>query len=330
MKPIKIGKLKIQVSDENINEIAMILVLCLMIAAFSIASPDFFSQRNLINILRQVTMIGITSFGLTFMLIAGGVDLSTGQIVALSGVTVTLLMVKFSISPWLAVIITLVIASIMGYFNGGVAIWLRIPSLVSTLAMMQVYSGIAFILTKGQTIYGFPDSFDFIGKGYVGIIPVPVIIMIGIMAVGWVVLNKTSFGKHLYAIGGNKEAAKLSGINVNRTFILASTICGLSCGIAGVIMASRVGSGQANISATFGFDVITAVVLGGGSVDGGEGKVSGVLIGVLIMGVLSNGLALLNVYDYYQQVIKGIVLIGAVGFDKLRQAYTIEHAKASK
>jgi ribose transport system permease protein len=271
-------------------------------------------------------MIGITAFGLTFVLIVGGVDVSTGAMVALSGVTVTLLMVLAHMPPWLAVIVTLLAAACMGLFNGAIAVMFRIPTLVSTLATMQIYTGIAFILTRGQTIYGFPASFDVIGKGYVAGIPIPVIIMIVIMAAGWVVLNKTKLGKHTYAVGGNKEAAKLSGVNVKRILILAAVICGLSSGVAGIIMASRVGSGQANISASFGFDVITAVLLGGGSIDGGEGKVSGVLIGVLIMGVLANGLVMLNVYEYYQLVIKGLVLIAAVGFDKLRHAYSFKRA----
>lgn len=312
--------------EGNLNEIAMVLVLIVLIAAFSFASPNFFSQRNLINIFRQVTMIGITAFGLTFVLIVGGVDVSTGAMVALSGVTVTLLMVLAHMPPWLAVIVTLLAAACMGLFNGAIAVMFRIPTLVSTLATMQIYTGIAFILTRGQTIYGFPASFDVIGKGYVAGIPIPVIIMIVIMAAGWVVLNKTKLGKHTYAVGGNKEAAKLSGVNVKRILILAAVICGLSSGVAGIIMASRVGSGQANISASFGFDVITAVLLGGGSIDGGEGKVSGVLIGVLIMGVLANGLVMLNVYEYYQLVIKGLVLIAAVGFDKLRHAYSFKRA----
>lgn len=318
----------VEFSKGRVNEIAMILVLLLLIVVFSFASKNFFSSKNLINIFRQVTMIGITAFGLTFVLIVGGVDLSTGSMVALTGVAVTMLMVNLNISPWLAVVLALLISGVMGLINGAITVALKIPSLVSTLATMQIYGGIAFILTRGQTIYGFPKSFDIIGKGYVGAIPIPVIIMAVIMIIGWIVLNKTKLGKHTYAVGGNKEAAMLSGVAVNKIILIASVICGISSGVAGIIMASRVGSGQANISATFGFEVITAVMLGGGSIDGGEGKVSGVLIGVLVMGVLSNGLVMLNVYEYYQLVIKGLVLIAAVGFDKFRQSYNQKRARA--
>ena len=317
-----------EIAKDRINELAMIFVLIVLVVAFSFTSDNFFSQRNLINVFRQVTMIGITAFGLTFVLITGGVDLSTGSMLALTGVITTMLMVNLAMPPWLAIIIALLLSALMGLINGVATVYLRIHSLVATLATMQIYSGIAFILTRGQTIYGFPDSFSVIGKGYIGIIPVPVVIMITIMLLGWVVLNKTKLGRHTYAVGGNREAAKLSGINVKRIVIVAMMICGLSAGIAGIIMASRVGSGQANISASFGFEVITAVMLGGGSIDGGEGKISGVLIGVLIMGLLSNGLVMLNVYEYYQLVIKGLVLLAAVGFDKMRQAYNISRAKA--
>lgn len=318
----------IDLLGDRLNEFAMLVVLVILMIYFSLVSENFFSQQNFINIVRQVTMIGITAFGLTFMLIVGEIDISIGSIVALTGVSVTMMMVNLKIPPWLAIILSLALASFMGLINGAATVFLRIPSLVSTLATMQIYSGIAFILTRGKTIYGFPESFSVIGKGYVGIIPVPVIIMIVIMIIGWVVLNKTKFGRHTYAVGGNREAAKLSGVNITGTILSAATICGLSTGVAGIIMASRVGSGQANITQTFGFEVITAVMLGGGSIDGGEGKVSGVLIGVLIMGVLSNGLVMMNVYEYYQLLIKGLVLLGAVGFDKWRQAFNTRRAKA--
>jgi ribose transport system permease protein len=323
-----IWKRMYEIAKDRLNELAMVLVLVVLVIAFSFATENFFSQRNLINVFRQVTMIGITAFGLTFVLITGGVDLSTGSMLALTGVTVTMLMVNLGIPPWLAIILALLLSALMGLINGLATVYLHIHSLVSTLATMQIYSGIAFILTRGQTIFGFPESFDVIGKGYIGAIPIPVVIMITIMLIGWIVLNKTKLGRYTYAVGGNKEAAKLSGISVNRIIIVAMVICGLSSGIAGIIMASRVGLGQANISASFGFEVITAVMLGGGSIDGGEGKVSGVLIGVLIMGVLSNGLVMLNVYEYYQLVIKGLVLLVAVGFDKIRQAYNFNRAKA--
>lgn len=317
-----------QVVKGRLNEFFMLFVLIALIILFSVLSPKFFTQANLINIMRQVTMIGITAFGLTFVLIIAGVDLSTGSMLALSGVACCMMMVVLKLPVWMAVTLTLMLAAFMGLVNGLLSIFGKMPALVATLATMQIYSGIAFILTKGRTIFGLPKEFRTIGIGYVGPIPVPVIIMMVIMVIGWIILNKTKFGRYTYAVGGNKEAARLSGINNNMVQLGAFVICGLSAGIAGVIMAARVGSGSASLSAAFGFEVITAVMLGGGSIDGGEGKVSGVLIGVLIMGVLSNGLVMLNVYEYYQLVIKGIVLLFAVGFDKWRQAYAIKSAIA--
>ncbi len=201
------------------------------------------------------------------------------------------------------------------------------------MAFMNVMSGIAFILSNGMAVYGFPDGFRILGQGYLWMIPIPVIIMVVMFLLGGFILNKTTFGRYVYAIGGNEEAAKLSGVNVHNVKLLVYTLCGFFAGIAGLIMLSRLGSGQPTSGMGFEFQVITAVILGGTSVSGGEGKISRVVIGVLIMGVLSNGLLLLNVNTYAQLVINGLVLLVAVGsglpLEKHRHSATKKLMEAS-
>jgi ribose transport system permease protein len=192
---------------------------------------------------------------------------------------------------------------------------INVPPFISTLAFMNILNGIAFIISKGMPIFGYPREFNVLGQGYVGRVPIPVIIMIVVMLVGAFILNKTYFGRYFYAIGGNEVASNLSGINVGRTKRVVYTLSSVFAAMAGVIMLSRLSSGVATTGAGFEFQVITAVVLGGVSISGGSGKIFGVLIGVLIIGVLSNGLILLNLNEYVQKVIQGIVLMGAVSVD---------------
>jgi ribose transport system permease protein len=183
--------------------------------------------------------------------------------------------------------------------------------------MMGTIRGLGYIITDGYPIYDFPESFTFIGKGYIGPIPVPIIIMLVVFLAGFVLLTKTPLGRHLYSLGGNEEATRLSGIDLTKTRLIAYSICALLTGLAGMILLGRINSAQPSAGSGFELDVITAVVLGGVSISGGEGKITNVLLGVLIIGVISNGLVLLNVPDYYQMVIKGLTLLIAVGIDKL-------------
>lgn len=309
------------------NEITMFMVLVALIVLFSLSTDKFLSGTNLINVVRQIAMIGITSIGMTYIILTAGMDLSAGSVLAVSGIIAGVAMVNFGISPAIAILLGLLSGVIIGLINGLVIAYLKIPPFVTTLGSMQIFKGVAFIITGGMPIFGFPKSFGAIGKGYLSFIPIPVIIMIVLMVAGWVVLKKTKYGRHLYAIGGNMEAARLSGVKVNKQIILTYVLGGLFAAIAGIIMAARVDAGQPNVGLDFGLDVITAVVLGGVSIMGGEGKLTGVIIGVLIMGVLDNGLIMMNVYEYYQYVIKGLVLLLAVGFDQLNKYNQIKSRK---
>lgn len=293
----------------------IVIVLLALITGFSLITPAFLTVGNLMNVARQVSMIGIASMGMMFVMLTGGIDLSIGSILAFVNVVCAFFMVKLGMNPFIASLLIIILAGIFGYLNGLIITHLKVPPLISSMGFMKILAGLAFIISRGLPIYGFSPSFSVLGQGYIGPVPIPVIIMIAIFILGWFILNKTYFGRYFYAIGGNEEAAKLSGINVLRIKQLVYTLSGIFAAIAGVIMLSRLNSGQPTTGSGFEFQVIIAVVLGGVSISGGTGKVYGVVVGVLIMGVLSNGLVLININDYVQNVVQGAVLIAAVGFD---------------
>ncbi|MEG2383287.1 MAG: ABC transporter permease [Oscillospiraceae bacterium] len=290
-----------------------------LVVVFSLLAPGFFSVNNFISLTRQIAILGVVSTGMTLVLIAGGLDLSVGSQISLIGVLVATLIVNAGVNPILACIIGLICSTIIGYLNSVLIIKTNMWPMITTIAMMQVLQGVAYIITGGLPVYGMPDYMKAIGQGYLGPIPIPVIIMVVIMALGSFILNKTYFGRYLYAIGSNAEAARLSGINITKIKTIVYMICGLLAGIGGLIMMGRVASGQPKAGATFEMDVLTACVVGGVGLNGGKGKMSGVAIGVLIMGVLSNGLGVMGVSEYYQLVCKGAVLLLAVGFDGVQQ-----------
>ncbi|GMO38448.1 MAG: sugar ABC transporter permease [Termitinemataceae bacterium] len=308
-----------KVGAEVIKKYGIFLVLIILVVFFSCASDAFLHQSNLFNVARQVSMLGIAAVGMTFALLLGGIDLSIGSQITLVNIVAAWLMVRAGIDPILASCIAIALAVFLGFINGWSVANLGMPPLIVTLCSMTVLEGVAYIISKGIPIFGFPPSFAVIGQGYVGVVPIPVIIMIVILAAGSFILNKTYFGRYFYAVGGNEEASLLSGINVKRVKYLAYTLSGLFAGIAGIVMLSRTNSGQPLAGKGFEFDVLTAAVLGGVSVNGGIGKISNVVAGVFIIGVLSNGLILLDVSSYVQMVIKGLVLFVAVAFDCLQK-----------
>lgn len=304
----------------KINEYAIYVILILLFLIFSIASPSFINANNLINVVRQISMLGIASVGMTFALLVGGIDLSIGSQMSMVAVICSIMMTKGNINPWIASILCIVLTSAVGFFNGIIISKIKMPPLIVTLSTMIIIEGVAFIISKGIPIFGFPQGFSILGQGYIGIIPIPVIIMIVILIIGAIILNKTYIGRYFYSIGGNEEASRLSGIDVDKIKCLAYTLSGLFAGIAGVILLSRTNSGQPTMGKGFEFDVLTAVVLGGVSVNGGVGKISNVISGILIIGVLNNGLVLMGMNTYVQSVIKGIVLLIAVAFDFIQRS----------
>jgi len=294
-------------------------VLLVLVIFFAVTSENFFQSSNLLNVARQVSMLGIVSVGFAFVLLLGGIDLSVGSVVTLVNVVTAWLMVTAHMNPILASILALIMSAAIGFANGWIIANIRMPPLIVTLAMLIIIEGLAYLICKGLPIYGFPKAYTVIGQGYIGPIPIPVIIMVVIMAIGSFILNKTYFGRYFYAVGGNEQAANLSGIKVKNVKYLVYTLSGFFAGIAGIVILSRTNSAQVLSGKGLEFDVLTACVLGGVSVTGGFGKISNVVAGVLILGVLSNGLVLLDVSQFVQMVIKGSVLMPAVAFDCLQR-----------
>jgi ribose transport system permease protein len=254
---------------------------------------------------------------MTMVILTAGIDLSVGSNMGLTGVIAAICMINFQMNWVLAGIVALFVAMMLGLINGLAVTKFKVPPLITTLATLTSARGLAYILTGGLPIFGFPKSFNVLGRGMIlGVLPVPVLIMIVVFGLGFFILNKTQYGRHLYAIGGNPEAARLSGIAVQKKLLLTYVFSAAFTGLAGLILLSRLNSCQPSTGIGFEMDVITAVVLGGISIAGGEGRFGGVVIGILIIGVLTNGMILMNVYEYYQQLIKGIVLLVAVGADQ--------------
>ncbi len=307
---------------------AIWVFLFLMIVFFAIMSDNFLSMRNLMNVAKQVSIFGVASVGMTYVILLGGIDLATGSIISFVNIVAAYFMVNMGLNPILAVIGSLVISTIIGLLNGVIIAEIGMPPLIVTFASQTIFAGLAYIICKGTPISRFPESFLAMGQGYVGPIPIPVIIMVLCFAVGAFILSKTYFGRYFYAIGGNEEAAVLSGIQVKKVKYIVYALSGLFAGIAGLVMLARANTGQPNAGLGYEFDVITCVVLGGVSVSGGSGKMSNVIAGVLIIGVLSNGMVLLNVSSYMQMVIKGIILLLAVGSDCIQQKNLLK-AKAA-
>ncbi|RZP71769.1 ribose ABC transporter permease [Vibrio vulnificus] len=292
------------------------IALLVLICAFSMLSESFLTQVNILNILRQVSIIGICAVGMTMIILTGGIDLSVGSMIGVAGMACAL-MLKAGFPPALAVGFTLTLGLCFGYFTGMLINKIHIPPLIATLGLMTGLRGVAYILNDGLPIYGLPDSIKFIGQGWVFGIPFPVILMVAVFIYGYVLLNKTAFGRHLYGTGGNEEASRLSGVNVENLKTKVYLLGFFLSTFAGIVLMARVNSGQPRGGTGYEMDIITAVVLGGVSIMGGSGRLTGVIAGVMIMGVLSNGMILLNIDEYVQWVVKGAVLLTAVGLDQL-------------
>ena len=296
------------------------IVLCI---GFTIANPRFITATNLLIMLRQVAVWGSASVGMTFVILLGDIDLSTGSVITFVNVLCSYLMVNMGVPMAAAIIITLAASTLIGLLNGFMVSTIGIPALIATFATQTAFSGIALIICDGQPINGFTEAFKVFGQGKIGPVPVPVIIMILCFALGAFILNKTYFGRYFYAVGGNIEAARLSGIRTGRVKYLVFALSGFFAGLAGLVLLSRVNSGMGNAGLGYEFKVITCVVLGGVSVAGGSGRMSGVIAGTFIISALNNGMVLINLNSWIQNIVLGIVLVLAVGFDcyqKKRQA----------
>ena len=294
--------------------VAQILLLLIIIIFAAMKPATFFTLENLLTIIRQVATMGIVALGVSFLMLTGSLDFSVGKVYAFAGVVCALLY-KAGISIWISVLISVLACIGISMITGYISMKFGIPMLIVSIAMMQVVDGLNMILTDGATIYGLPESIKFLGQNYILGIPVAVIVFAVLALIVAFILNKTYLGRYLFAVGGNNETARLSGIHVNKIKMIASILCGFLTGIAGIIMMSRSFSGSPYSGSNIGNDVISAAVLGGVSISGGTGKTSGVVTGVLIIGVLSQGLVMIGLSSNYQNMIKGAVLILAVIMD---------------
>lgn len=299
----------------RVKDFGIVLVLIVLVIAFSIMAPNFLDANNLFNIARQIATLGICAVGFAFVLITGGIDLSIGYQISLNVVVCGILMSQFDVPWYFAVLVVLVLGTTIGVINGTIIALTGVAPLIVTLSMMTILNGASYILSKGLPIFGFPAAFSTLGQGAVGGIPVSLMFLVAIWAVGIIILNKTYIGRYFYAIGNNAEAARLSGVNTRRTIVFVYALAGFFTAIGAVLLLSRLNSAQSATGAGFEFSVLTACVIGGVSVMGGRGSLFGAFIGVLIVGVLDNGLVLLNVSEYVQLVIKGVILLSAVIYD---------------
>jgi ribose transport system permease protein len=290
--------------------------LVLFIVA-ALASEHFLSVANITNILRQVSIVGIIAIGMTFVIILGGIDLSVGSVLALAGTVIMAAQVNYEMSIVTSIILGLLAGILLGVINGILITYGKITAFITTLAMMTIARSLALYYADAGAISGFNLSYQKIGNEYFLGIPIPVIIFLTIVLISYVILEKTVFGRHIYAVGGNAQAARLSAISVTKVTIISYAICGLTAAIGSVIETSRLNSISTSSSGhMYELDAIAAVIIGGTSLSGGRGRIVGTLFGILILGVLSNLMNLLNISPYLQGVVKGAIIIGAVLLQK--------------
>lgn len=296
-------------------------ILVIEFLIFSLASKSFLTLGNILSVGRQMSFTGIAAIGMTLVMLTGGIDISVGSMLAMAGVLCAKLSADVGLPLWIAVVITLLIGALFGLINGAAVTRLHIPALIATLATQTILKGIAYLLTNAVPVKNLSTTYKFLGQGYIfGVIPVPLVITVALYVLAWWYLDKTYLGRRVYLSGGNEEAARLSGINTKWTITGTYVFSGVFAAIAGVLMAARLGSGQPSVGSGFEMDVITATVLGGISVNGGKGKVVNVFVGACIMGVLANGMTMLNINQYLQWIINGLVLLFAVTMSNLRKS----------
>lgn len=302
------------------SELTTVIALIILMAVITIINSNFLTANNLLNLLLQVTSNALIAFGMTFVILTGGIDLSVGSILALSS-ALTAGLLGSGMPVTLAIFISLILGCILGMMNGLLISYGKLAPFIVTLATMTIFRGATLVYTNGNPITkGLSDTFlfQFLGQGYIVGIPFPVIIMFIVFIVLYVLLHKTAFGKSVYAIGGNEKAAYISGVKLNKVKIIIYSISGMMASISGLIITSRLSSAQPTAGASYEMDAIAAVVLGGTSLSGGKGRILGTLIGALIIGVLNNGLNIIGVSAFWQQVVKGVVILIAVLIDRFK------------
>lgn len=301
---------------QKIQVFAGLLLLCLV---FTIATPNFLQVKNIMNVLNQASVNCLLSMGVLLAILTGGNDLSTGANLALSSMMVAISIKLWGWNPLLGIVLGLAIGALIGILNGFMLTKMHMPHpFISTLGMQNVVRGLALIVTGAAPVSSFPKSVQFLGSSMVGMVPVSIIFVTAVGVLVYIFLNRTAIGKHIYAIGGNPEAAKLSGINIDKTLLIVYTICGFMAALGGIVQMGRVDSAFPLAGTGYELNAVASVIIGGASMKGGSGTISGTIIGAMIIAVLNNGLNLLHVSTYAQQIALGLVIIGAVYVDVLR------------
>ncbi|MBV9998146.1 MAG: ABC transporter permease [Verrucomicrobia bacterium] len=319
-----------QMLSSIFSKYGIFIIFALMVVVASLLSPAFLSTINLINIVRQMSVVGLIALGVTGVIVSGGIDLSSGSVVGLSAVVASsLAQSSDSSAPFypgvqlpfvVPLLAACIVGALVGLINGGLVAKTHIPPFIATLGTYTAVRGAAMLYTNGRPISDLTDQYDFVGQGALGSVPVPILLLVVMAIVTHILYARTKFGKYVYAIGGNEQAARVSGINTGRFKMLIYIYAGFLAGLAGLVVSARIGSGQPGLGVGYELDAIAAAVIGGTSLSaGGIGTVAGTIIGALIIGVLNNILDLMNVSAYWQQIIKGGIIVGAVILDQLKQ-----------
>jgi ribose/xylose/arabinose/galactoside ABC-type transport system permease subunit len=306
---------------QRVAEYIIVVAIILESVVFAVIAPQFLSVPNLVNVALSIAINGILAVGMTAVILTGGIDLSVGSVAALAGVVAAAVATgggAGAVFP--AALAALGVGLAVGLFNGVMVARFRVPAFVTTLAMLTICRGLALIVTGGRSIGNLPPAFGVLGNSRLFGVPVPVVLMLVVFAAGWFVLTRMTFGRYVYAVGGNREAAFLAGVNTRRVTLFVYVLNGLLVGLAGLVLASRLGAGLPNVGVQYELDAIAAVVVGGTSLMGGRGSVVGTLWGAIFIGVLNNGLNLAGIDPYTQKIALGIVILLAVLADQLNKS----------
>jgi ribose/xylose/arabinose/galactoside ABC-type transport system permease subunit len=313
-KTVSSWKKKIKITDWLLE-----IILLALLFAFALIAPNFFTWNNILNILRNISFKGLVALAMTMVIISGEIDLSVGSGIAFYGVitaTVTKYLLSTGLNVYAAIVIAIAVAITVGFCIGSSVSWIitrfSVPSFITTLAMMQILRGAALLISGGFPIITYPAWFGFLGSGYVGIIPFPVIVFLIALIIMFHVMTSTPFGRSIYAVGSNRESARLSGIDVNHVKCAIFAITGCLTALAGVMISAQIVSGSPLSGKEWEMDVIASVIIGGASLTGGSGTIRGTLMGCIFLGVLLNGMTLLNVNEYWQYVVRGLLVFLAV------------------
>ena len=297
-----------------LRNFALVFIIIAIIVVMRFVSPVFMTSKNIINIVRQISINGIIAVGMTFVILTGGIDLSVGSVVAITSVIVGSMLQGGS--NWLvACIVALLISLVFGAFNGFMIAYVGFQPFIATLATVTMGSGIALAYSDGKPFTISNESFLKIGQGYLGAIPIPIVLLVIVVAIGLIILKTTTFGRYVFAIGGNKNAAKLSGVRTRRVELMVYVISALCASIVGLILSARISSGQPTAGEGYELDAIAATAIGGTSMTGGVGSLTGTIFGFVLLGLMTNSMNLLNINSFYQEIVKGILIIIAVFLD---------------